>query len=86
MYMNEELLTDERFLRLDANRQSELITEYCADIEDRIRSAPSRLEALRLSESSCTRFEQACPSALLRKALETHIEELILQYWDRKNI
>jgi len=81
MDFNEELLTDERFERLNTHRQSELIAEYCSDIEDRIRSASSRLEALRFAESSCTRFEQTCPSALVRKALERHVEKLILQYW-----
>ncbi len=85
MEFNEELLTDERFERLNTNRQSELIAEYCADIEDRIHSASSRLEALRLAESSCTRFEQTCLSTLVRKALERHIEGLILQYWGNSN-
>ena len=84
MYVNEELLTDERFRQLNGNRQSELIANHCADIEDRIRSAPSRLEAIRLKESTCTRFEKACPSALVRTALSRYVEELISRYWDNK--
>jgi len=84
MYVNEELLTDERFRQLNGNRQSELIADHCADIEDRIRSAPSRLEAMRLKESACTTFEQACPSVLVRTALSRYVEELIVRYWDNK--
>jgi hypothetical protein len=84
MYMNEELLTDERFRQLNGNRQSELIANHCADMEDRIRSASSRSEAIRLKESTCARFEEACPSALVRTALSRHVEELISHYWDNK--
>lgn len=84
MYSNEELLTDERYRQLDENQQSELITKHCADIEDRIRSAPSRLEALRLKESACSGFERACSSALVRTSLASHVEELISRYWDKK--
>ncbi len=86
MYLNEELLTDERYIQLNGNRQAELIANHCGDIENRIRSAPSRLEAVRLKELACAKFEQECSSTLVRAALATHVGELISRYWDKKNI
>jgi hypothetical protein len=81
MYSNEELLTDERYWQLDKNKQSDLIAKHCAGIEERIRSASSRLHALRFKESECVRFEQSCPSALVRKALSVYLEDLISRNW-----
>jgi len=86
MYLNEELLTDERYMQLNGNRQSELIANHCGDIENRIRSAPSRLEAERLKELACTKFKQECQSMLVRTALTRYVEKLISRYWDKKNI
>jgi hypothetical protein len=86
MYLNEELLTDERYRQLTENRQSELLANHCADIEDRIRSAPSRLEAVRLKEFACNKFGQECPSALVHTALTKYVNDLIARYWDKKNI
>jgi hypothetical protein len=84
MHFNEELLTDERYRQLNGNQQSELVARHCADIEDRIRSAPSRLEALRLKELACSRFKQTCSSVLVRTALTRHVEELISRNWEKK--
>jgi hypothetical protein len=86
MHFNEELLTDERYLRLNGNQQSEHIANHCADIEDRIRSAPSRLEAVRLKELECAKFKQECQSTLVRTALARYVEEMISRYWDKNNI
>jgi hypothetical protein len=86
MHFNEELLTDERYLRLNGNQQSEHIANYCTEIEDRIRLAPSRLKAVRLKELECTKFKQECQSSLVRTALTRYVEELISRYWDKKNI
>jgi hypothetical protein len=86
MYINEELLTDKRYQQLHGNKQSELIANHCVDIEDRIRSAPSRLEAVRLKELECAKFKQDCQSTLVRTALARYVEELISCYWDKKKI
>ena len=85
MTFDEELLADNRFLQLNAPRQSEIISIYCVTIEERIRKAPSRLEALRIAESSCGRFKEVCSSTLVQNALERHVEDLILQYWEHRN-
>jgi hypothetical protein len=86
MHFDEELLTDERYLRLNGNQQSEHIANHCVEIEDRIRLAPSRLEAVRLKELACIKFKQECQSTLVHTALAKYVEELISRYWDKKNI
>ena len=86
MRFNEELLTDQRYLRSNGNQQSEQIANHCVEIEDRIRLAPSRLEAVRLKELACTKFNQECQSSLVRAALTRYVEELISRHWDKKNI
>jgi hypothetical protein len=84
MHFNEELLTDERYLRLNGNQQSELIGKHCTDIEDRIRSASSRLEAVQIKEMACSEFKKECQSKLVRTALSIHVEDIIIFYWDKK--
>ena len=79
-------IIDGRYWQLNGNQQLELIAKHCVDIEDRIRSAPSRLKALRLKELACSRFEQTCSSALVRAALSKHVEGLISHYWDKKQL
>ena len=86
MYSNEELLTDEIYLKLNRKQQSELIASHCADMEYRIRVASSREEAIRLKEMACTKFNQECQSTLVRAALIRHVEDLISHYWDSKQI
>jgi hypothetical protein len=85
MHFNEELLTDERYQQLHGNQQSELIANHCGDIEERIRSASSRLEAVHLKELECTKFKQECQSTLVRTALTRYVEEIISRYWDKQN-
>jgi hypothetical protein len=86
MYFNEELLTDELYLKLNGKQQSELIANHCADMEYRIRSAQSREEAIQLKEMACTKFKKECQSTLVRTALIRYIDDLILHYWDSRKI
>jgi hypothetical protein len=83
---NEELLTDEQYRQLSRKQQSEIIVNYCTDIEESIRSAQSREEALRLKELGCTGFEQACLSRLISTALTKHADELVSRYWNKEQI
>jgi hypothetical protein len=82
--MNEELFSERQFLQLNQVSQSELIANHCAEIEEQIRDASSRLEAERISAGACLQFEKDCPSMLVRNALIRRIEELIGKYWDHK--
>jgi hypothetical protein len=83
MMFNEELLTDDRFARLNSTQQYEVIGKHCVDIEERIRTATSRLDAERNSTSACLQFEKECPSMLVRHALTRRVEELLIKYWDQ---
>jgi hypothetical protein len=80
--VNEELLTEERYRRLSGSQQLELITKYCHDIEDRIRSAASRHEAEAIAAEACAGIEEACQSSLIRSALGKNVENLISKYWN----
>jgi hypothetical protein len=84
MILNEELLTDEGFARFGKQRQSEIIAKHCSEVEERIRTASSRLEAERGSAEACLQFEKECPSMLVRNALASRVEELIAKYWKYK--
>jgi hypothetical protein len=84
MIFNEELLTDNRFAQLNRAQQSNIIANHCAEIEERIRNASSRLEAERVLASTCLQFEKECPSMLVRNALTSRMEELIAKYWNHK--
>ena len=79
--MEEELFSEDRFVRIGEDLQSELIARHCAEVEDRIRTASSRPDAERVSAEACSRFREECPSALLRNALTRRVEELVNKYW-----
>ena len=84
MIFNEELLPDDRFAQLNSTQQSEIIANHCAEIEELIRTASSRFEAERISADACLRFENECPSMLVRHALTHRVEEFITKYWSQK--
>ena len=84
MITNEELLSDERFAQFSTQHQTEIITAHCKDVEERIRSASSRLVAEREAVGGCLQFEKECPSMLVRSALTRRVEELITKYWSQK--
>jgi len=84
MMFNEELLTDDRFMQMNSNQQSILITKHCAEVEEQIRAASSRLEAERVSANTCLQFQHECPNALVRDALTRRVGELISKHWPKK--
>ena len=83
MILNEELLSDERFAQFSTQRQSEIIAARCMEVEERIRTASSRLEAERESVGACLKFEKECFSMLVRNALTRRVEKLITKYWSQ---
>lgn len=80
MNFNEELLTNNRFVHLSKQRQTELITEHCARIKEKIRLATSLQEAERLVATACKKFESECSSSLVRNALFLYLHNLVEQY------
>jgi hypothetical protein len=83
-HMFDESMTDRQFLGLGERRQREALAEHCAQIEKRIRIAPSRLEAEDAAQQACDRFARDCPSSIVRKALARRIWELVEQRWETR--
>ena len=79
--MLEELLDDQPYLKLHQIRQSELIAQRCAGIEEKIRRSASRSEAESIVSKACTGFEVECSSSIVRNALVLHLQNLLQQYW-----
>jgi hypothetical protein len=79
--MYEESLTDQQFVGLDGERQSQIIAEHCLGIQERIRNAQSRHEAERVAAEACSKLEQECPGTMVRRALIQHIQKIVEQYW-----
>jgi hypothetical protein len=76
--MNEEML----FAPLPTHpRQDALIVKYCADIQDRIRTADSELDASKIVESACERFGSECENHVLRSMLREYLTQLVQRYW-----
>ncbi|MEX1277198.1 MAG: hypothetical protein WEB62_02875 [Bacteroidota bacterium] len=78
MAMQDELIFDEP---LHPDRQREAIGLHCAGLEERIKSAPTRLQAEKVLTEVCDGFDQACESSIVRTYLKQHAHKLLLQYW-----
>ena len=81
MIFNEELLSDDHFAQIHSSQQSEIITKHCAEVEECIRTARSRLEAERISANMCIQFQHECSSSVVRNALTRRVQELITKHW-----
>ena len=79
--MNEELLNENLFIRLNNKRQSELIGKHCASIEEKIRAARSRTEAESITKKACKEFGIECSSKIVKKMLTDYINRKLNQYW-----
>ena len=79
MYLDS--ITDRQFLDLGQDRQIEILSEHCADIEEEIRSAHSREEAESAGRRACGKLQDACLSRLVERALVRRTGELIELYW-----
>jgi len=82
--MNEELLNEDRFLRLNGSDQMALIAKHCAGIEKRIREAQSRKGAEAIAEEACGKFETECPSDMIRRGLVLRVREMVERRWGTK--
>ena len=81
---NEELLNDDRFLKLNRSQQMELIAKHCVGIQERIQEAQSRREAETIAEEACGRFVTECPSDMIRRLLVLRVREMVEQRWGDK--
>jgi hypothetical protein len=79
--MREEL-TDDR--PRDDTWQRDVIARYCADAEERIRTAGSKSEAARILGELCEHFDRACESSLVRTFLKNHVAHLLTLHWGER--
>ena len=84
MIEDEELMEEQKFLQLNQVRQSELISQHCSNIEERIRSAQSKEAAEQIASKACDEFEIECASSIVRMALAQYIQAKVARYWSKK--
>ena len=82
--MDEELLNDQQYRQLNPTRQYDLITKYCAGIEEKIRRSASLSEAENIVSIACKNFEDECSSNIIQNALVLHLQNLVNLYWEEK--
>jgi hypothetical protein len=61
--------------------QDELVRDYCREAEGRIESAGSYVDAVRLKEEWCRKFQQECESALISNAAAEYLNRVIVRRW-----
>jgi hypothetical protein len=81
MNENEELISDRV---LGAAHQRELIARYCANADERIRTASSKSEAMRIVDDLCEHFDRACESSMVRTFLKRHVAHLLASHWGER--
>ncbi len=63
------------------DRQREVIGLHCAGLEERIKSAPTRLKAEQVLAEACRGFDRVCESTILRTFLKQYVNRLLSRYW-----
>jgi hypothetical protein len=82
--MNEELLNEYQFLQLNQTRQSELIAQHCAGVEENIRLSASLSEAENIVKAVCEKFDGECSSSIIRSVLVQHLHNIVKRYWQKE--
>ncbi len=60
---------------------TEIVQKYCREAEERIMTATSSTDAMRIKEEWCTRFRKECESDLLFNATSAYLDGLIAVKW-----
>jgi hypothetical protein len=63
------------------SHQAELVKRYCASIDERIRTAPTKADGQRIIEEACAAFETECMSEFLNRALKDHANKILTSRW-----
>jgi hypothetical protein len=78
----DEVLSENDFSGKSASSpQTDLIHQYCAPIDERIRTAKTKEDGRRILEETCQSFEGNCASDILRSALSRHVTAIFERYW-----
>ena len=83
MTMDEELLNDDRFPQLSQTWQSEIIARRCRGVQQLIRGAQSRTEAVRVADGACRQFADECQSEMGQRALMERVQLMVEKYWGK---
>ncbi len=79
--MLDELTDAMMFETFPVSRQKKLVTEYCVRMTDRLRDAGTREKAQAVIDEQCNAFDQKCGSAVLRTAVRSRAQEMLLERW-----
>lgn len=83
MTIDEELLNDDRFPQLNQTRQSEIVARRCRGVQQLIRGAQSRTEAVRVADGACRQFADECQSEMVQRALMERVQLMVEKYWGK---
>ncbi len=79
--MLDELTDAMMFESLPVSRQQELIGEYCGEMFGRIKESENIEAAQSMIDEQCAAFDQQCGSALLRTAVRSRAQQMLLERW-----
>jgi hypothetical protein len=66
----------------DLTSQEALIRRYCAEAEERLLTATTMDDALRIRNELCARFEAECTSPMVHSATKQYITDVIIRTWN----
>ncbi len=66
------------------SKQSELVRQYCGNIEEQIQTSRSKSEARRFADQACEKFDNECESEVVKTFLRHYIGRLVDKYWSMK--
>lgn len=66
------------------SKQSELVGQYCGNIEEQILMSHSKSEARRVADQACEKFDNECESEVVKTFLRQYIHRLMDKYWSMK--
>lgn len=79
--MEEELIENKP---ADSNWQKDIIYRHCKGFEEELRTASSKSAASRLVDKWCDKFDNECPSAMVRNFLKRYAHDLFDLHWMEK--
>ena len=66
------------------SKQSELVRQYCGNIEERIQTSCSKSEARKFADNACEEFDNECDSEVVKNFLRQYVHSLVDTYWSRR--
>ena len=79
--MFDEISAGRSFTPKEASRQEELIARHFGDVEERVRSAGSRMQAQITADKVMDGFQTECLSEILPEFLKIYLSTLVEKYW-----